>query len=230
MRLFASALLALLVANSPLSAAYQALLDVPVQVRVGPMDLHKPLLLWINDGLMALFFMLVGLELKREMFAGQFVDRRQVALPLLCAVGGMVVPMAIYAACNRGDAVALRGAAIPAATDIAFALGVLAMLGSRVPLGLKLLLTAIAVADDLGAIVLIALFYTSDLSLHALTLAAVAIAGLIALNVFKVGRLSAYAIVGLVLGYLALAATIVAVGLLIAVAVGIPVFATWMSS
>ena len=197
--LVGAALLALLVANSPLSAAYQALLDVPVQVRVGPMDLHKPLLLWINDGLMALFFMLVGLELKREMFAGQFVDRRQVALPLLCAFGGMVVPMAIYAACNRGDAVALRGAAIPAATDIAFALGVLAMLGSRVPLGLKLLLTAIAVADDLGAIVLIALFYTSDLSLHALTLAAVAIAGLIALNVFKVGRLSAYAIVGLVL-------------------------------
>lgn len=199
MLLIGAAILALAVSNSPLASAYQALLDVPVQVRVGPMDLHKPLLLWINDGLMALFFLLVGLELKREMLEGQFADRRQIALPLLCAVGGMAVPMGIYAWCNWGDATALRGVAIPAATDIAFALGVLAILGSRVPLALKLLLTAIAVADDLGAMVLIALFYTSELSTTALILAGVAIAGLIALNRFGVGRLTAYAVVGIVL-------------------------------
>ena len=197
--LIGAAILALAVSNSPLASAYQALLDVPVQVRVGPMDLHKPLLLWINDGLMALFFLLVGLELKRELLEGQFADRRQIALPLLCAVGGMVVPMGIYAWFNWGDAAALRGVAIPAATDIAFALGVLAILGSRVPLALKLLLTAIAVADDLGAIVLIALFYTSGLSTTALILAGVAIAGLVALNRFGVGRLTAYAVVGIVL-------------------------------
>ncbi|MFT3807009.1 Na+/H+ antiporter NhaA [Arenimonas sp.] len=197
--LVAAAVLALVVANSPLAPLYHSLLDLPVQVRVGRLDLHKPLLLWINDGLMALFFLLVGLELKRELLQGQFADRRQVALPLACAIGGMVVPMAIYTWCNWNDAVALRGAAIPAATDIAFALGVLAMLGSRVPLALKLLLTAIAVADDLGAIVLIALFYTSGLSVQALVLAAVAVAGLFALNRFEVGRLSAYAVVGIVL-------------------------------
>jgi len=190
---------ALLAANSPLAPHYLALFDLPVQVRVGALDLHKPLLLWINDGLMAVFFLLVGLELKREILEGQFADRSQIALPLLCALGGMAAPMAIYAAINHGDAMAMRGVAIPAATDIAFALGILALLGSRVPVALKLLLTAIAVADDLGAIVLIALFYTDHLSWLALASAGLALAGLVALNRLGVVRIGGYLVLGLVM-------------------------------
>jgi NhaA family Na+:H+ antiporter len=197
--LIAAALLALIAANTPLAAGYNALFDLPVQVRIGALDIDKPLLLWINDGFMAVFFLLVGLELKRELVEGQFANRAQIALPALCAIGGMIVPMAIYAGLNHGDAAAMSGFAIPAATDIAFALGILSLLGSRVPLALKVLLTAIAVADDLGAIILIALFYTHELSLLAAGVALLALAGLVLLNRRGVTRLAPYLLIGGVL-------------------------------
>jgi NhaA family Na+:H+ antiporter len=194
-----TAALALIAANSPLSGLYAELFHLPVQVRVGALDIDKPLLLWINDGLMAVFFLLVGLELKREMIDGQFADRAQIALPAACAMAGMVVPMGIYAWINRGDPVAMAGVAIPAATDIAFALGILALLGSRVPLALKMLLTAIAVADDLGAIIIIAVYYTSDLSMLSLGVALAALAGLALINRLGVTRLSVYLVIGVVM-------------------------------
>jgi NhaA family Na+:H+ antiporter len=197
--LLAAAALGLVCANSPLAAGYERVLATPLTVKLGELGVDKPLLHWINDGLMAVFFLLVGLELKREVLEGQFSDRTQILLPLLCAIGGMAVPMAIYAVFNHADPLALRGVAIPAATDIAFALGVLALLGSRVPLALKLLLTAIAVIDDLGAIVLIALFYTSSLSWLSLAIGAVALAGLVALNLAGVRRIAAYIVFGVIL-------------------------------
>ena len=194
-----TAVLALIAANSPLSGLYAELFHLPVQVRVGALNIDKPLLLWINDGLMAVFFLLVGLELKREMIDGQFADRAQIALPAACALAGMAVPMGIYAWINRGDPVAMAGVAIPAATDIAFALGILALLGSRVPLALKMLLTAIAVADDLGAIIIIAVYYTSDLSMFSLGIALVSLAGLALINRLGVTRLSVYLVIGVVM-------------------------------
>jgi NhaA family Na+:H+ antiporter len=194
-----TAVLALIAANSPLSGLYAELFHLPVQVRVGALNIDKPLLLWINDGLMAVFFLLVGLELKREMIDGQFADRTQIVLPAACAVAGMVVPMGIYAWINRGDPVAMAGVAIPAATDIAFALGILALLGSRVPLALKMLLTAIAVADDLGAIIIIAVYYTSELSMFSLGVALAALAGLALINRLGVTRLSVYLVIGVVM-------------------------------
>jgi Na+:H+ antiporter, NhaA family len=191
-----AAIIALLVANTSLYEDYQQFLNFPVQAGIADFAIKKPLLLWINDGLMAIFFLLIGLELKREFVEGQFSDRKQILLPAACALGGMLVPMAVYAVLNWNDAVAMRGAAIPAATDIAFALGVLSLLGSRVPVALKLLLTAVAVADDLGAIVIIAIFYTANLSLLSLGLAFLALFGLWLLNHWKVMRLSAYLLIG----------------------------------
>ncbi len=196
MLVFAS-LLALLVANSPLNSVYQSFLEFPIHIGISDFAIRKPLVLWINDGLMAIFFLLVGLELKREFVEGQFADRKQILLPAMCALGGMIVPMALYAAFNWNDPVAINGTAIPAATDIAFALGVLSLLGSRVPVALKLLLTAIAVADDLGAIIIIAIFYTSYLSWLSLALAIIAICALWLLNRFAITRLSVYLLVGI---------------------------------
>ena len=197
--LVGASIIALIVANSSLHGLYQNFLNFPVHIGIADFAIKKPFVLWINDGLMAIFFLLIGLELKREFIEGQFADRKQILLPAMCALGGMIVPMALYAAINWNDSVAIRGVAIPAATDIAFALGVLSLLGSRVPVALKLLLTAIAVADDLGAIIIIAIFYTSNLSLLSLGLAALAAAGLYLLNLFSVMRLSAYLLIGLVL-------------------------------
>ena len=197
--LVAVAALALIVDNSPLSDLYDRLLDLPFTVSLGGAGLSKPLILWINDGLMAIFFLLVGLEIKREILDGELSTPGQIALPAVAALCGMAAPAAVYVALNMGDATALRGWAVPAATDIAFALGVLALLGNRVPASLKVLLMAIAVLDDLGAIVVIAIFYTEQLSLSALALAAIGIVGLIALNRAGVRRLAPYLLIGLFL-------------------------------
>ena len=193
--LIAAAMLALILANSPFAHAYQSLLDVPLRLGVADYAIAKPLLLWINDGLMAIFFLLVALEIKREMLSGQLSNRAQ----LVCACGGVLVPALIYVAFNRSDATALNGWAIAAATDIAFALGILSLLGSRVPLGLKLLLSTIAVLDDLIAIVIIAMFYTQELSTLALMLAGVALVVMIVLNRSGVTALTPYLLLGAVL-------------------------------
>ncbi len=195
--LLIAALIALVIDNSPLSPLYDALLDTPMTIRIGALALDKPLLLWINDGLMAIFFFLVGLEIKKEMLAGALSDTKAAALPFLAAVGGMIAPACVYGLINAGDHTALRGWAIPAATDIAFAVGVLALLGPRVPPALKVFLLALAIIDDLGAIIIIALFYTSDLSLSALALAGLGIALLMALNLSGVTRLAPYVLVGI---------------------------------
>ena len=192
-----TAVLALIVANSPLATSYAALLDLPFEVRIGTFGIAKPLLLWINEGLMAIFFFLVGMELKREVIEGHLSSLQRASLPAFAAVGGMLVPAAIYAAFNRGDAVAMRGWAIPASTDIAFALGVLSLLGRRVPAGLKAFLLSVAIFDDLGAIVVIALFYTAELSVPALLIAAVLILSLAGLNRLGVTRPAAYVLLGL---------------------------------
>jgi len=197
--LLAAALLALVLANSPLAGSVQGLLDTRLGLSWKFVDLDKPLLLWINDGLMALFFLLVGLEIKREVMEGSLSQPSQVALPIAGAIGGMAAPAVLYAAFNWRDAVALGGWAIPAATDIAFSLGVLAALGSRVPLALKVFLTTLAIVDDLGSILIIAIFYTDHLSLLALALAALFIAGLAILNATGVRRLAPYLVLGALL-------------------------------
>jgi NhaA family Na+:H+ antiporter len=199
MLLIFAALLAMIVANTPLVKYYNMLIDLPVEVRVGTFEIAKPLLLWINDGLMAFFFLAVGLELKREIVIGELSKPGKIALPLLGAVGGMVLPALIYILFNYDDPVALQGWAIPSATDIAFALGILTLLGKRVPIGLRLFLASLAIFDDLGAIVIIALFYTHDLSLTALSVAGAMVAVLYLLNRRGVTELTTYFIVGLIL-------------------------------
>ncbi|MGI4838459.1 MAG: Na+/H+ antiporter NhaA [Janthinobacterium lividum] len=197
--LIAGAVLALIINNSPLSSLYQGFLDTQVVAQIGALKIDKPLLLWINDGLMALFFLLIGLEVKREVLAGQLSNPAQIVLPGAAAIGGMLVPALIYWWLNHHDSAALAGWAIPTATDIAFALGVLALLGNRVPTSLKLFLMTLAIIDDLGAIIIIALFYTSELSSMALLLAAACLAVLIGMNRLGVVRLAPYLIVGVIL-------------------------------
>ena len=197
--LVAAAGLAVLAANSPIAAAYHGFLHVPVSLSAGDFAIDKSVHHWINDGLMAIFFFLVGLEIKREALEGELSDPRQVALPVVAAIGGMAVPALVYWAANQGDALALRGWAIPTATDIAFALGVLSLLGDRVPRGLKLFLLTLAIIDDLGAIIVIALFYAGAPSIGALALAGTALALLVAMNLRGVVRVSPYLLVGLVL-------------------------------
>ena len=191
--------LAIIAANSPLKPLYDIFLDTPVEVRIGALKLAKPLLLWINDALMTLFFLLVGLELKREVLAGQLSSPSKVALPALAAIAGIAVPAVIYTAFNAGDAAAMRGWAIPTATDIAFALGVLSLLGKRVPPALKLFLLAVAIIDDIGAIIIIAVFYSADVSVSMFAVAGVAIVVLAALNRFGVMSTTPYMLVGVVL-------------------------------
>ena len=197
--LIAAAALALIVNNSPLSHYYTAFLDVPVAVQIGALQIAKPSLLWINAGLMALFFLLIGLEVKRELLEGQLSKPSQVVLPGAAAIGGMVVPALIYWFINKDYPDALGGWAIPMATDIAFALGVLALLGKRVPVSLKLFLMTLAIIDDLGAIIVIAVFYSSELSGVSLLLAAACLIVLIAMNRMGVIKVAPYMIVGLIL-------------------------------
>jgi NhaA family Na+:H+ antiporter len=195
--LMAAAILALTIANSPVAESYTALLDLPLEVRLGTLELAKPLSLWINDGLMAVFFFLVGMELKREVLEGHLSSWREASLPAFAAVGGMLAPASFYAALNWGDAAAMKGWAIPTATDIAFALGVLSLLGKRVPTALKAFLLSVAIFDDLGAIIVIALFYTANLSLASLAVAGGLILVLVLLNRLGVTRIAAYVLVGI---------------------------------
>ena len=194
-----AALAALIVSNSPASVWYESLLRTPGELVIGDtLVLRKSLLVWVNDLWMAVFFFLVGLEIKREFVEGELADRRQAVLPVAAALGGMAVPALIYSAVNWGDAQALQGWAIPAATDIAFAIGIVMLLGRRVPVSLKVFLSAVAIIDDLGAIVVIAVFYTDRLSLLALSGAGAGLVALFLLNRMKVTRVDVYVAVGLV--------------------------------
>lgn len=197
--LLSAAIIALVLDNSPFNHFYQNFIAAPFIIRFGDFSLAKPLLMWINDGLMAIFFLLVGLEIKREILIGELSSVHKMALPSIAAVGGMVVPAIIYYLFNGNNHEYMSGWAIPTATDIAFALGILALLGSKVPSSLKIFLTALAILDDIGAIVIIALFYTSDLSVLSLGLAALCLLALFLLNRFKVTKLSPYCVIGLIL-------------------------------
>ena len=199
--LMGAAVLAIVLANSPLAHYYDLLIDVPVIVKVGALGLDKPLLLWVNDGLMAVFFLLVGLELKRELIEGELSDKRNIILPGLGAVGGMAAPAMIYLFLNGDDPIASQGWAIPAATDIAFALGILSLLGPRVPTSLKIFLTSLAIFDDIGAIIIIAFFYTSKISMTALIVAGSCTALLAYLNWRGVTAKSIYLTIGAVMWF-----------------------------
>ena len=192
-------ILALLLQNSFLSDFYTSFLHTHVEVRFGDLQIAKPLLLWVNDGLMAIFFFLIGLEVKREVLEGHLSSLGQIMLPGIAALGGMAVPALVYIAFNGSDSFALNGWAIPTATDIAFALGILSLLGSRVPLSLKIFLMALAIIDDLGAIIIIALFYTSELSTASIAVASAALAILFILNRMGVARKAPYIVVGIIL-------------------------------
>ncbi|MGB9098203.1 Na+/H+ antiporter NhaA [Erwinia sp.] len=198
--LIIAAAIAMILANTAgTQQAYQAILNMPVEFRFGSLDISKNLLLWINDALMAVFFLMIGLEVKHELVSGSLATRERAMFPLIAAVGGMMAPALIYAALNHNDPLAIHGWAIPTATDIAFALGILALLGSRVPPALKMFLMALAVIDDLGAILIIAFFYTQDLSVASLAVAGGAIVALALLNRLGVRSISVYMLVGMVL-------------------------------
>lgn len=197
--LIAATILALIFANTDLTSAYKAFLRIPVEIRFSDFEIAKPLLLWVNDGLMAVFFFLVGLELKRELIDGELSELNKLILPGVAAVGGMVVPAAIYAWFNWGDAAAMDGWAIPAATDIAFSLGILSLLGSRVPASLKIFLVSLAIMDDIGAIIIIALFYTSELSVLSLSIAGACLVILFWMNRRGIESLPPYMLIGMVM-------------------------------
>ena len=190
---------AMVLKNSPLATAYNAFLLTPVEVRFGVLHIGKPLLLWINDGLMAVFFLLVGLEVKQEILQGHLSSLQKVALPGIAALGGMAVPALIYALLNWSETLSMRGWAIPTATDIAFSLGILSLLGSRVPVSLKIFLMALAIIDDIGAIVIIALFYTEQISIVSMIFALAALLVLFCMNLWGVVRREAYVLAGMVL-------------------------------
>ncbi len=202
--LLAATVLAMVIANSALSQTYVDALAAPFTIGLAPIALTKTVLHWINDGLMAVFFLVVGLEIKREALQGALSRAKSAALPVIAAVGGMAVPAIIYSFFNWNDPVAIRGWAIPSATDIAFVVGVMAILGSRVPNGLKAFLLALAIIDDLGAIIIIALFYTSDVALGALGLAGLGVLALTALNRIGVSQVWPYLLVGAVTWYFVL--------------------------
>jgi NhaA family Na+:H+ antiporter len=192
-------ILALFLENSFLTDFYTKFLHTPIEVRFGGLHIAKPLLLWVNDGLMAIFFFLIGLEVKREVMEGHLSSIKQVTLPTIAAIGGMVVPALVFVFFNKGDDFAMNGWAIPTATDIAFALGILSLLGPRVPVSLKIFLMALAIIDDLGAIVIIALFYTNELSTMSITVAAIALTALLVANRMNVAAKSIYIVIGIIL-------------------------------
>lgn len=197
--LMGAAILAMIAANSPAAGLYGYFLDTPVEVRIGELEVAKPLFLWVNDGLMAIFFFLVGLELKREVLEGELSRPANVLLPALGAVGGIVVPVAVFVWFNAGNPEAMRGWAIPAATDIAFALGILMLLGSRVPVSLKIFLVSLAIFDDIGAIVIIAIFYTVNLSILALVVSTACLIVLGIMNYRGVSKVAPYILVGVIM-------------------------------
>ncbi|MCU7800918.1 MAG: Na+/H+ antiporter NhaA [gamma proteobacterium symbiont of Lucinoma myriamae] len=190
---------AIIIANTPLISIYDDLLEVPVEVRVGALHIAKPLILWINDGLMAIFFLLIGLELKRELIEGELSEPKKIILPAFAAIGGMLLPALIYASLNFNDPAALKGWAIPAATDIAFALGILSVFGKRVPIALIIFLVSLAIMDDMGAIVIIAIFYTSELSTSSLIVATISLLVLAIFNNRNMRSLTPYLLVGIIL-------------------------------
>jgi len=196
--IFAAAL-ALAVANSPLASSYMSLLDIPVVFAIDSFIIDKPLLLWINDGLMAVFFFLVGLEVKREVLEGQLSSWSKASLPLVAALGGMALPALVFIGFNLGSADNIQGWAIPAATDIAFALGILSLLGPRVPIALKALLLAIAVIDDIGAIAIIALFYSGEIDTGMLAAAAMVFILMLALGRAKVASTIPYVLLAILM-------------------------------
>jgi NhaA family Na+:H+ antiporter len=195
--LMGAALIALVWANSPFADSYVSLWRTPLTVGVGDLSLSKSVHLWINDGLMAIFFLVVGLEIKREVLVGELASPRRAILPIAAAVGGAVLPAILFLLITAGDPEAARGWGVPMATDIAFALGVLALLGSRAPVGLKIFLTALAIVDDLLAVMVIALFYSSDTSTTALAAAAAILVGLVVVNRLGVRRPLVYAVLGI---------------------------------
>ncbi|MFK8011135.1 MAG: Na+/H+ antiporter NhaA [Marinicellaceae bacterium] len=197
--LMLAAIIAMIFANTGLNVFYELFLSTQVAIQIGALEISKPLLLWINDGLMAVFFFLVGLELKRELVDGELSDKKNIVLPAVGAIGGMLFPALVYMYFNYDDPVAIKGWAIPAATDIAFALGVLALLGSRVPVSLKIFLTSLAIFDDIGAILIIAFFYTAQISSTALIVVALCIPILALFNKFNVESKSWYILVGIIM-------------------------------
>jgi NhaA family Na+:H+ antiporter len=202
--LMASAIAAMMVANSALTDSYHGILQMKLSVLLDGDGLSKPLILWINDGLMAVFFFLIGLELKREMLEGKLKNPADIMLPGMAALGGMLAPALVYLSFNWGNAATINGWAIPAATDIAFAVGVLALLGKRVPAALKIFLLTLAILDDLGAILIIALFYTSELKLDYLYLALIPLAGLWWLNHRGAHRIAPMILLGAILWFFVL--------------------------
>lgn len=193
-----ASVLALMVANSPINDWYISLLNVPVIFSIGAFEINKPMLLWVNDGLMALFFFMVGLEIKREVLVGHLSDPKQLVLPLIAAVAGIAVPALIYLSLNGNDPLAVKGWAIPSATDIAFALGVFVIFGKHLPLTLKLFLLSVAIFDDIAAVIIIALFYSTDLSITSMVVASIGGIALLLLNIFNVQIKAAYILIGLI--------------------------------
>ena len=197
--LLAGTILGLVFANTNLAVLYNYFLDVPVAIQIGKLEIAKPLLLWINDGLMAIFFFLIGLELKREFIEGELSNRSQIVMPVLGALGGMVVPALIYVYFNINDSIGIKGWAIPAATDIAFALGVITVFGTRAPISLKIFLTSLAIFDDIGAILIIAVFYSANISIFSLISAVVIIIVLFILSKKGVKSITPYIVLGVIL-------------------------------
>ncbi len=197
--LMAAAIAALIVANTPLNRFYEMLITTPVEVRVGALLIDKPLLLWINDGLMVFFFFMVGLELKREVLQGELSSPEKIMLPAVGAIGGIVFPGLIYVLFNYDNELALQGWAIPTATDIAFALGILSLLGSGVPLSVKVFLTSLAIFDDIAAIVIIALFYTANISLLSLLFVVLCLPLLFWLNRYSRGSRFPFVLIGILM-------------------------------